>query len=64
MSGTIVSTVTATTTSADEELQVRNGQDHTRVFDPVAEQWQIEILQELRAIRSQLQIITGEETGE
>jgi hypothetical protein len=48
----------------DDELQVRNGQDHTRVFDPVAEQWQIEILQELRAIRSQLQIITGEETGE
>jgi len=48
------------TTTADEEKQVRNGQDHVRVFDPDLYNINKEILQQLKAIRYHLSVMTGE----
>ena len=59
MSGTIVSAVTATT--PDAEAQTRNGQKHTRVYDPTSEMILVEILNELKKMNQQLQFITDEE---
>ena len=62
MSGTIIQTVTSTTDP--DEIQVRNAQDHARVYDPVLEAIVLELLGELKQIRQQLEIITGEEVGD
>lgn len=50
--GNVVQNVTSTT--ADDELQVRNGFDHQRVFDPTACRLLREILVELKNVKSEL----------
>ena len=49
------------TVTTDDELQVRNGQDHTRVYDPTNDMLLVEILNELKKMNQQLQFITDEE---
>lgn len=50
-----------TATTADEELQVRNNQDHQRVFDPENRKLLLEILDELKKMNIQLSLMTEEE---
>jgi hypothetical protein len=50
--GNVVKNVTATTT--EDELQVRNGLDSQRVFDPAVYKLMNEVLKELRNIKNEL----------
>ena len=49
------------TVTTDDELQVRNAQDHARVYDPTNDMLLVEILNELKKMNQQLQFITDEE---
>lgn len=49
------------TVSTDNELQVRNGQDHQRVYDPLAVNLLTDILTELKKLNTQLSFITDAE---
>lgn len=50
-----------TSTTVDSEKQVRNGQDHVRVFDPVLHKRLGDILEVLNKIETHLSIVTGED---
>ena len=47
--------------SSEEQSQERAGQDHVRTFDPEAYILLGQILEELKKMNSQLQLITDEE---
>jgi len=49
------------TTANDEELQVRNNQDHARTFDPDGTRLLKEILKEMKKTNTLLSLIYGEE---
>jgi hypothetical protein len=57
----IATPLTKTIKTDPDEVQVRNGLDNQRVFDPTANDTLQLILGELRGIRQQLIYITGEE---
>ena len=46
--------------SAPEELQNRNNQDHVRVYDPELQMLVKELLIEIKDMKEQIKIITGE----
>jgi len=48
-------------TTASDELDVFNGQDHQRVSDPVGNALLRDVLAELKKMNEQLSFITGEE---
>ena len=50
-----------TTTTTPDELQVRNGQDHQRVYDPELGDILRKILDELKKTNLHLSILTGDE---
>lgn len=56
-----VSSGNITTTTNSDELQVRNAQDHQRIFDPINQKILLEILQELQKMNMHLSMITEEE---
>lgn len=53
-------TKNVTTTTTPDELQVRNGQDHQRVYDPELLEIQKEILEQIKEANFHLRLITGE----
>ena len=50
--GNVIQNVTSTTT--DDELQEKNGQEHQRVYDPVAESLMNIMIKELREIKNEI----------
>ena len=62
--GNVIQNIVATTTTTADELQVRNGQDHQRVYDPDANATLKEILAELRSMNRHLEIITELEVND
>lgn len=51
-------------TTAPDELQTRNGQEHQRVYDPEANAILKEILAEMRNMNRHLEIITELEVND
>lgn len=47
-----------------DEIQERNAQNHFRTYDPILEKLVLELVGEIKQIRHQLEIITGEEIGD
>lgn len=46
--------------SSPDELQEKNNQKHTRVYNPELTMLVKELLQEIKEIKTQLKIVTGE----
>ena len=62
--GNVIQNVAATTTTTADELQVRNGQDHQRVYDPDANATLKEILAQLKIMNTHFELITDEAIDE